>query len=45
MTNVAHDPAYAKIFRDMLAELDAKMAEIGDVPEHDSATVLSSLAA
>jgi Arylsulfatase A and related enzymes len=45
LTNVAADPAYAEIFRDMLARLDAKMAEIGDLPEHDSAAVLSGLAA
>ena len=45
LTNVAADPAYAEIFRDMLAKLDAKMAEIGDLTEHDSASVLSGLAA
>ncbi|ODT81196.1 MAG: hypothetical protein ABS76_12145 [Pelagibacterium sp. SCN 64-44] len=45
LTNVAADPAYAGIFKDMLAKLDAKMAEIGDVPEHDSVAVLAGLAA
>ncbi len=29
----------------MLAKLDAKMAEIGDIPEHDSAAVLGTLGA
>ena len=38
--NVAADPAYADIFRVMLGELDAKMAEIGDIPEHDTAAIL-----
>jgi arylsulfatase A-like enzyme len=37
LTNVAHDPAYAEIFRTMVAKLDAKMAEIGDIPEHPGA--------
>ena len=32
--NVADDPAYADVFRSMLRELDAKMAEVGDIPEH-----------
>lgn len=45
LTNVAADPAYAGIFKDMLAKLDAKTAEIGDVPEHDSVAVLAGLAA
>ncbi|QQM32137.1 sulfatase [Martelella lutilitoris] len=35
--NRAGDPEYAEIFRDMLEKLDAKMAEIGDVPEHNGA--------
>ncbi len=35
--NVADDPAYAEVFDDMLRRLDAKMAQIGDTPEHDSA--------
>ncbi|WP_176084691.1 sulfatase [Martelella sp. HB161492] len=42
--NRAADPAYRDVFSMMLAKLDAKMAEIGDIPEHDSATVLSALA-
>ena len=32
--NIADDPTYADVFRSMLRELDAKMAEIGDIPEH-----------
>lgn len=32
--NVAADPAHAEAFRMMVAKLDAKMAEIGDIPEH-----------
>ena len=43
LMNLAGDPAYAEIFRDMLAKLDARMAEIGDVPEHDSETILKTL--
>lgn len=35
ITNVAADPAYAEVFADMLQRLNEKMAEIGDVPEHD----------
>ena len=42
--NRADDPAFAAIFADMLAKLDAKMAEIGDLPEHVSAEVLERLA-
>ncbi len=41
--NRAHDPAYSDIFAGMLAKLDRKMSEIGDVAEHDSAAVLSGL--
>lgn len=41
LTNVAADPAYAAVFRRMLAKLDARMAQIGDIPEHDSAEVLA----
>jgi arylsulfatase A-like enzyme len=40
LRNLAGDPAYAEVFRGMLAKLDAKMAEIGDLPEHNTATVL-----
>ncbi|TMV91873.1 sulfatase [Thioclava sp. BHET1] len=43
LMNVAHDPAHADIFARMLAKLDAKQAEIGDIPEHDSAVVLAGL--
>ena len=32
--NVIGDPAYADIRLTLLAQLDAKMAEIGDDPEH-----------
>ncbi|WP_192841352.1 sulfatase [Falsirhodobacter sp. alg1] len=42
LCNLADDPAYDAVFRDMLARLDAKMAEIGDIPEHDSDTVLAA---
>lgn len=45
LNNVATDPAYAGVFRDMLAKLDRRMALIGDIPEHDSAVVLAGLAA
>jgi arylsulfatase A-like enzyme len=38
--NRADDPAYAEVFAEMLGKLDAKMAEIGDIPEHDSAAIL-----
>lgn len=41
--NRADSPAHAGIFAQMLAKLDAKMAEIGDIPEHDGAAVLASL--
>jgi arylsulfatase A-like enzyme len=41
LVNRADDPDYADVFRDMLARLDAKMAEIGDIPEHDSAAALA----
>ncbi len=34
LRNVADDPAYAAIFDEMRAKLDAKMSEIGDIPEH-----------
>jgi len=43
LVNVFHDPAKAGIVRDMIAKLDAKMAEIGDIPEHETATVLAGL--
>jgi hypothetical protein len=44
LVNVFHDPAMAGVVRDMIAKLDAKIAEIGDIPEHDTAAVLASLA-
>jgi len=43
LVNVFHDPAKANVLRDMLAKLDAKIAEIGDTPEHDTAAVLAEL--
>ncbi|WP_159585630.1 sulfatase family protein [Chelativorans xinjiangense] len=39
LKNLADDPAYNEVFETMLAKLDAKMAKIGDVPEHDSTAV------
>ncbi|MDF0599992.1 sulfatase [Psychromarinibacter sp. C21-152] len=39
--NLADDPDHAEVFAAMLKKLDAKMAEIGDVPEHDSETLLA----
>jgi len=39
--NVADDPEHADVFRAMLRELDGKMAEIGDIPEHDTGAVLA----
>jgi arylsulfatase A-like enzyme len=41
--NCANDPSYAQIFLDMLGILDAKMAEIGDMPERDSHAVRQTL--
>ena len=43
LKNLAADPAYADIFKDMLAKMDQKMAAIGDVPEHDTAKVIAEL--
>lgn len=42
--NCAGDPEYIDVFKAMLGKLDAKMAEIGDLPEHDSAAALAALA-
>jgi arylsulfatase A-like enzyme len=39
LVNVANDPNYREIFLAMLDKLDHKMAEIGDVAEHDSAAL------
>jgi hypothetical protein len=44
LCNVFHDRAKAGVVRDMIAKLDAKLAEIGDIPEHDTAAVLADLA-
>jgi arylsulfatase A-like enzyme len=44
LLNVFHDPAMAGVVRDMIAKLDAKLAEIGDIPAHDTAAVLETLA-
>lgn len=41
--NRAGDPAFRDVFLTMLEKLDAKMAEIGDSPEHDSAAVRAQL--
>lgn len=41
--NRANDPAHREVFLAMLSKLDAKMAEVGDVPEHDSAALRASL--
>ena len=41
--NVFHEPDRAPVVREMIARLDAKMAEIGDIPAHDTAAVLASL--
>ncbi|MER2533677.1 MAG: sulfatase [Rhizobiaceae bacterium] len=35
--NIAHDPRHADAFKAMVRELDVKMAEIGDIPEHSAA--------
>lgn len=35
--NVYADPAYSAVVADMTGKLNRKMAEIGDVPEHDTA--------
>ena len=40
--NLAGDPAYDQVFLDMLGKLDMKMADIGDIPEHDSAAVIAA---
>lgn len=39
LTNVADDPGYAAVFREMLDKLDTYMAEIGDIAEHPSEPV------
>ncbi|MBD9489495.1 sulfatase [Ensifer sp. ENS11] len=41
--NRANDPALAHVFAEMLAKLDAKMTEIGDIPVHDSAVIRANL--
>lgn len=40
--NIADEPAAAGVFATMVKALDAKMAEIGDLPEHDTAAVLAA---
>jgi len=42
LRNLAGERECFPVFRDMLARLDAKMAEIGDIPEHDSAAALAA---
>lgn len=39
LLNVFDDPEYRDIRTEMIAALDWKMAEIGDIPEHDSQAV------
>jgi arylsulfatase A-like enzyme len=39
LMNLAGHQDYRAVFLDMLDKLDAKMAEIGDIPEHDSAAM------
>ncbi len=43
LCNVFDDPAMAGVAREMILKLDAKMAEIGDVPEHDTEATLAAL--
>jgi arylsulfatase A-like enzyme len=43
LLNLWGDPAHRDAVRDLLARLDAKMAEIGDDPRHDSAEILADL--
>lgn len=43
LMNLAGDASHATVFRDMLAKLDAKMREIGDLPEHYSCAVLDAM--
>ncbi|WP_454855215.1 sulfatase family protein [Rhizobium binxianense] len=43
LQNRASDPQYRDVFRAMLEKLDRKMAEIGDLPQHDSQRVLEAL--
>ncbi|GAB5375390.1 MAG: sulfatase [Acuticoccus sp.] len=43
--NIADDPAAADVFATMLRALDDKMAEIGDLPQHDTTAVLAARAA
>ena len=43
LINLANNEKYKKVFKKMLAKLDKKMKEIGDIPEHNSEKVLISL--
>lgn len=45
LRNLAGDAACRDVFLAMLGKLDAKMAEIGDLPEHDSVKVRRDLGA
>jgi arylsulfatase A-like enzyme len=45
LVNEAANPAYRDAFVAMLRKLDARMAEIGDIPEHDSTAVIAALTA
>lgn len=38
--NVFDDPNYREIRTEMIAQLDHKMAKIGDIPEHDSSDLI-----
>ncbi|WP_068314335.1 sulfatase family protein [Polycladidibacter hongkongensis] len=42
--NLAGNASYDEVFQMMLAKLDAKMAEVGDIPEHSSPDVLANRA-
>ncbi|MCO6188530.1 sulfatase [Rhizobium sp. L1K21] len=42
LTNVADKPEYSEIFKTLLSKLDRKMAEIGDIPRHDSQAILKA---
>ena len=43
LNNLASEPRYSQKFKEMLTKLDSKMAEIGDIPEHNSKIVIASL--
>lgn len=45
LVNLAAQRDYRAVFLDLLDKLDAKMAEIGDIPEHDSTAMRKALGA